>query len=252
MKMSADGAWYFSRDGQQSGPLAYSDLKEKADEGVLKPRSDLVWKEGMADWMPIGEIDGLFERQEVPAPPLTLDAAAVESVLTDRSPQASLGQFGGCRRRSYLFFQYLAPCLAVYLFSFANRTYPEVLAPQVWDQVQRYGPLLLVAFILYVSIQRFANLGMSRWWFLGHFVPILNLWTRYRSFACPEGYAQHKKMDAAGIFLAITYWLVVIAALAAFVLIIMILGGKAGSPEIQQQLKDLLETFRTNIESIVK
>jgi hypothetical protein len=52
---------------------------------------------------------------------------------------------------------------------------------------------------------------MSRWWYLAVFAPILNLWLGYRCVACPPGYAYYKKMDAAGIGLAILYWSSVLA-----------------------------------------
>ena len=98
-------------------------------------------------------------------------------------------------------------------------------------------PLLV---IIVISLKRLVNLGMSRWWFLGNIIPILNLWIGYRCFACPSGYAFHKKLDGTGIFLAIVYWLLLLIALVATILIIAALAGSWGTPEMQQQIRETL------------
>jgi uncharacterized membrane protein YhaH (DUF805 family) len=95
-------------------------------------------------------------------------------------------------------------------------------------------------FSVSLALRRFANLGMSGWWLLGSLVPILNWWVGYRLFACPPGYAMHKKMDGAGIALAILYWLGVALGLAVFALFVVVLIGAAGSPEFQQKLKEVI------------
>ncbi|RYD23493.1 MAG: DUF4339 domain-containing protein [Verrucomicrobiaceae bacterium] len=253
MKISADGVWYFSRDGQQSGPLTYADLKEKADAGALKPRFDLVWKEGMTDWAPVGEVDGLFERHETAAPPEADPYASPPSTIGDPYHGEAEGTWPGARRRSYLFFCLVFPFLLGFVVGLVKTASPELLGPQMWKYVDLYGLMVFPSILgLYFGIQRFANLGMSRWWYLGHFVPFLNLWTGYRSFACPAGYAVHKKMDGAGIFLAIIYWLVVVAFIATIAFLIAILFGAAGSPEIQQQLNDALEQLMTQTQAAAK
>ena len=91
-----------------------------------------------------------------------------------------------------------------------------------------------------LALRRFANLGMSGWWLLGALVPFPNWWVGHRLFACPPGYAMHKKMDGAGIALAILYWLGVALGLAVFALFVLVLIGAAGSPEFQQKLKEVI------------
>ena len=101
---------------------------------------------------------------------------------------------------------------------------------------------LVPAHVVFIcSLQRLANLGMSRLWILGNLIPILNLWIGYRSFACPAGYAYHKKMDGVGIFLAIVYWLVVAAAIAVVVVVALALFGVIGDPELQNKAKEAFE-----------
>jgi hypothetical protein len=85
---------------------------------------------------------------------------------------------------------------------------------------------------------------MSRWWYLANFVPILNLWVGYRCFACPAGYAFHKKLDGVGVALAILYWLVMLVCLVAIVVTVALLLGAIDSPELQQQIQEILRAAR--------
>ncbi|WAC19839.1 GYF domain-containing protein [Luteolibacter sp. SL250] len=252
MNLPSGDAWYFSRDGQQSGPLTYADLKEKADEGLLKPRTDLVWKEGMSDWVQIGQIDGLFERREMAPPPPEPDAASLEAALTAGDSQYSLGSFGGCRRRSFIFVHLILPALVVFLLSAVKTSFSGMISPDILAKAEMVGPVVLLILMVYTGIQRFANLGMSRWWYLAHFVPLLSFWTAYRSFACPEGYAVHKQMDGAGIFLAILYWLWLLSLVAIVTVFIAVLAGAAGSPEIQQHVKEFLEQLQAQTQAAPK
>jgi len=41
--------WYLARDGQQHGPVTDAELKKIIELGYLRP-TDLVWRQGMADW----------------------------------------------------------------------------------------------------------------------------------------------------------------------------------------------------------
>ncbi len=51
--------WYYGRDGQHSGPVGFDRLVELARSEQLLP-ADLVWQEGMADWIPAHRVDGLI------------------------------------------------------------------------------------------------------------------------------------------------------------------------------------------------
>jgi Interferon-induced transmembrane protein/GYF domain 2 len=48
-------SWYYSKNGMQLGPVAEEELKAKGISGELLA-TDLVWKEGMADWKPLGQV----------------------------------------------------------------------------------------------------------------------------------------------------------------------------------------------------
>jgi hypothetical protein len=43
--------WYLARDGQQYGPLSETELHKIVELGHLQP-TDLLWREGFADWRP--------------------------------------------------------------------------------------------------------------------------------------------------------------------------------------------------------
>ncbi|MEI8229456.1 MAG: DUF4339 domain-containing protein [Planctomycetota bacterium] len=59
--------WYYSRDGKRVGPLSASDLKKAADNGHLT-RADLVWKEGLSEWVQATRVKGLFPDTPPPVP----------------------------------------------------------------------------------------------------------------------------------------------------------------------------------------
>lgn len=51
--------WFYAKDGKQFGPVAPAELKGMATSGLLDP-TDLIWKEGMADWKPANSVANLF------------------------------------------------------------------------------------------------------------------------------------------------------------------------------------------------
>tara|TARA_R110000850_G_scaffold49460_10_gene122033 strand:+ start:2960 stop:3505 length:546 start_codon:yes stop_codon:yes gene_type:complete len=62
--------WYYASNGQQQGPVSKEQLIELFRGGEVKA-SDLVWKEGMTDWLPlssVNELAGEVEASVAPAP----------------------------------------------------------------------------------------------------------------------------------------------------------------------------------------
>lgn len=51
--------WHFTRDDTQHGPVTSQTLMHLAEYLELSP-TDLVWKEGMSDWVPASKVNGLF------------------------------------------------------------------------------------------------------------------------------------------------------------------------------------------------
>lgn len=52
-------SWYYARDGREQGPVTFAQLQQLAAYGELQPH-DLVWAEGMADWIEAAQVAGLF------------------------------------------------------------------------------------------------------------------------------------------------------------------------------------------------
>ncbi len=83
--------WHYGRNGQQFGPVTAQQLKQLVVSGQLQ-QTDLVWKQGMAQWVPAQNIKGLtFAALETPPMPEQLVQATIihESQHTrQRSPVA--------------------------------------------------------------------------------------------------------------------------------------------------------------------
>ena len=67
--------WFYAREGKKNGPFSSMQLRAMAQSGQLL-RTDLIWKNGMAEWRPAGASSQLFEGTQqsqvvVPAPPPT-------------------------------------------------------------------------------------------------------------------------------------------------------------------------------------
>nr|WP_240746978.1 SPFH domain-containing protein [Cryptosporangium phraense] len=64
-------AWYLGANGQQAGPFDEAALRGQAASGALT-RSTLVWKQGMASWLPaeqVPELAGVLGSVPPPLPP---------------------------------------------------------------------------------------------------------------------------------------------------------------------------------------
>jgi hypothetical protein len=53
-------SWYYMQSGNQLGPISFDELKAIADSGTIDRRKDLLWCDGMSDWVPAGEVEGIF------------------------------------------------------------------------------------------------------------------------------------------------------------------------------------------------
>lgn len=73
--------WYYSKNGAQLGPIGPAEMESKLKAGEVAS-TDLVWKEGMADWLPAGKVPELQVLLSPPAPP-------AESPFVERTAPAS-------------------------------------------------------------------------------------------------------------------------------------------------------------------
>ena len=58
--------WYYASDGQQHGPVTSAELRRMAGAGQLR-RDDLLWKEGMPEWIIANDIQNLFSSAVSPS-----------------------------------------------------------------------------------------------------------------------------------------------------------------------------------------
>ena len=52
--------WYYSKNGTQLGPVEENELRSKIASGEVSP-ADLVWRDGMTDWLPSARVPELAE-----------------------------------------------------------------------------------------------------------------------------------------------------------------------------------------------
>jgi hypothetical protein len=199
--------WYCSVAGEQRGPLSRGELELLARGGGLHPRTDMVWAPGMADWVAAGEVEGLFERRR--SEPVAEAAPAADPWLDELDDDSTRHReieraWPGTGRGGYFFGTVVLPVVGQFGLAFLT----PVVANVAGSEVAMYVPFLAFGFVviaLAAVLQRLSNLGMSRWWFFGFLVPFLGWWLGYRCFACPPGYAIHRKLDPLGWVLAVLY-----------------------------------------------
>lgn len=237
-------AWFYSHEGERIGPVTFADLQIKAKDGELNPRLDMAWKHGMDEWKASGEVEGLFERKE---PEKKEDAGPPADPYKPPQQESVEQQMGreenwpGARRRGYFAGTMIFPFL--WQMGFAAST--EFLTKQLGAEIMKVAaialPLVPVPVCIYFGVKRLINVGMSGWWWFGNFVPILNFWVGYRCFACPAGYAYHKKLDGIGVFLAIIYWLLILLVIVSVLAVAALLLGMIGSPEVQDKIREAIQ-----------
>jgi uncharacterized membrane protein YhaH (DUF805 family) len=278
MSQHPDEPWFFSHEGQQKGPIPFSELQAKVNDGELDLAKDLVWKEGMANWTPVGQMREVFqvagepvpqpepEPEPEPAPkpsPEPEPEPAKKQAIQQPAPQPEIreekknfeAEVDGANRMHYFLGVYVFPIVWMFILSLVLTALGSESG--LAGFLALVGVLVPFVVVLVVVLKRFTNLAMSRWWILGNLVPLLNLWVGYRLFACPAGYGAGRKMDAIGIFLAILYWLSLIAAVATIPLMMVIAITTAldnpqlmNDPQAREQLNKALVELRDLIKAL--
>ena len=240
--------WFVTHEGKQFGPVSIDDLKYEVERGQLNPRLDMVWRKDMDDWIPSGDLEGLFEKNVLAAAEEKKKAAAAPTKYQpEESKKDKLllqGKWGGTTRATYLFVSFFLPFLLALVLDFGSSFLKGKMDENILALASGGVALVYAAFALVVTINRFTNLSMSRWWFLSLFVPLLSIWTYSRLFACPAGYAEHKKLDGIGWLLAIIYWLFVVIGLVLIAAIIYAFSQAPPDPELLKTPGDLLDILK--------
>ncbi|HWE97858.1 MAG TPA: GYF domain-containing protein [Tepidisphaeraceae bacterium] len=97
--MPSNTQWYYSQGGQQLGPVSEEQLLQWRATGRIGP-NDLVWSEGMTDWLPAGQVPRLQTHPAGgPAAPVAQPPAPVQGQW---GAQASAGpQYGANPQLGY-------------------------------------------------------------------------------------------------------------------------------------------------------
>lgn len=66
MKPDTTKMWHFTAGGRQRGPVQFDELVRLANLGVIDRMRDKVWCEGMANWTPIMQVDGIDSAEKPP------------------------------------------------------------------------------------------------------------------------------------------------------------------------------------------
>lgn len=239
--------WFYSHEGEKLGPLTFSELKAKESE--LNPRLDMVWTQGMAEWQPAGEIEGLFERRSLSEP----EEAPVPADMDDTTPfnaeEAGERVWPGAGRLTFIAATLGFPLLLRFGVDSASGVLTKELSAELLKATMLAAQILPILVSIIFTLERLRNVAMSRWWIFGNLIPLLNLWVGYRCFVCPAGYAEHKKLDGLGILLAVLYWLMTLTVILAIGAAIALWHGVIGLPEHQEQLREII---RAAIPSIPK
>ncbi len=70
--------WFWAHDGKKHGPVESMEIHALARSGRLLP-TDLIWKEGLADWVEARKVKGLFPNQPPALPPRVPPTTNVQS-----------------------------------------------------------------------------------------------------------------------------------------------------------------------------
>ena len=93
--------WYHAMNGSQAGPVAVSELQQLVASGRAT-RETLVWKEGMATWVPLGTVPDLAPiqpKQPSPDSLSTLPPSARAGAARGRPPAQRAAPNGGWKLR---------------------------------------------------------------------------------------------------------------------------------------------------------
>jgi hypothetical protein len=79
--------WHYTLNGQQAAsPIPSAQLKQLALSGQLKP-TDLVWQDGIPDWVPASAVRGLFPSGKSLGDSVVLPPAPAEKTSVARKPR---------------------------------------------------------------------------------------------------------------------------------------------------------------------
>lgn len=170
-------AWFYAVNGQQCGPVTGPELRILHAAGQVRPDT-LVWREGLADWIPFAQADVNVASAAAPAAPGILSYATGRADPTNifgwwwRVLSEDYACFRGRARRKE-FWSFVLVNALILLGFFV----PAILLESSRTRIASYvsGGLLITAAICYVglivpyiaaAVRRLHDTGKSGWYFL--------------------------------------------------------------------------------------
>ena len=89
MDPKPDDAWFYSKGGERTGPVSFSELQEIILNNQLDPMRDLVWKQGMEKWKKVGEVASTFAAKPKPKEELKPEPTEEPKVEPKAEPAAA-------------------------------------------------------------------------------------------------------------------------------------------------------------------
>lgn len=203
--MQSNDQWHYTdRTGAQAGPVSKAELQSLIAQGVA-PSSGMAWTPGMDNWQITGQIAAL---QPAPAavPAATAPTpAAADPYTTPAAHPAQLGldeprHYGGIGRLAY-FVRNLLLVVGIVIAAMLGAAFSK----NPTSLILIGAIVLCLIFYIRFAVQRIRNIGASAWWLLLMLVPLANNLLGIALVACPEGFAQHKKLDTTGIVLVVIF-----------------------------------------------
>ena len=142
--------WHYKHKVKECGPISSAQLKALPDAGGLEA-FDLVWKEGMAEWVPAGKLKGLFpDSSSTVSLPIQSLPPPVPKRPQASSPSRSRGEFLSLKRVA------IGGIAAVLLIGATLVLWPKsrsadskgmepLIQHPVTDSVPRLGPSIAVS-----------------------------------------------------------------------------------------------------------
>lgn len=118
--------WYYTKMGLQQGPVPEDEIRQKIRRGEIGD-SNLLWRDGMADWLPFtqipelqnGPVSAAIDSRENPGPPPMVAESQLQTSIPLPQPPVFPGYSGESGIPTYLWQSVVAlvvSCLAMMLF----------------------------------------------------------------------------------------------------------------------------------------
>jgi hypothetical protein len=85
----AEANWFWAEGDQRNGPVAPAAIARLVADGKLGP-DDLIWKEGMPDWIPVRKVPALMKYAKVPTASAQTPAAVAPVDLNEDTHSSAL------------------------------------------------------------------------------------------------------------------------------------------------------------------